>query len=100
VVTISIEAVVYEQVLPVLIEYGYPATVLVSPKKVGTVSDVGEKSIQYLTWDALQKISKQNVTVGTYEDAALNFNSIAESLVREPWECFVHRSLSRSFYSD
>jgi polysaccharide deacetylase len=73
----------YEQVLPVLTEYGYPATVLVSPDKVGTVADIGEKSVQYLTWNTLKQLPNPKITIGTYEDAALNINSIPVDSVRE-----------------
>ena len=73
----------YEQVLPVLNGYGYPATVLISPEKVGTAADIGEKSVQYLSWDTLKKLSNPKITIGTYEDDALDFNSISEESVRD-----------------
>ncbi len=73
----------FEEVYPVLEEYAYPATLLISPEKVGTTVDFEGKTVCYLSWEALKTLSGQNITVGTYEDTALNINNIPEDLVRD-----------------
>ena len=73
----------YEQVLPVLVEYEYPATLLISPDKAGTVISVGEESVPYLTWEKLKQLANHNITIGTYEDMELNINKIPEAVVQD-----------------
>ncbi|MBW1978641.1 MAG: polysaccharide deacetylase family protein [Deltaproteobacteria bacterium] len=69
----------YEYVLPVLAEYSCPATVLVSPPKVGHhVTMAGEK-VYYVTWSLLKDLSKAGITIGAYEDQTWNINDISES---------------------
>ncbi|RJQ60350.1 MAG: hypothetical protein C4530_07985 [Desulfobacteraceae bacterium] len=73
----------YAEVLPVLKTYGFPAAVLVSPEKLDSTATIGAHPVPYLTWELLKGLDEQNITLGTYEDAALNINQIPEALVRD-----------------
>ena len=72
-----------EHVFPVLSDCGFPATVLISPSRVGTSSRKGVTSVSYLSWNTLRALHKINVTIGAYEDTALNLNSIPQELIEE-----------------
>lgn len=73
----------YEEVMPLLTEHQLPATLLISPKKVGTSSQFGSTEMLYLTWNTLKEISEQGVTIGAYEDDSWNLNDISQKLVKE-----------------
>ena len=49
----------YEEVLPLLAEHQLPATVLISPKKVGTTAKFGSTEMPYLNWNTLRELSEQ-----------------------------------------
>lgn len=73
----------YSSVFPILSEYSCPATVLISPARVGKSFDIGSNQVPYLTWSALKELSKHNVAVGAYEDGSWNLNDIPEEKVRK-----------------
>jgi peptidoglycan/xylan/chitin deacetylase (PgdA/CDA1 family) len=68
----------YENVFPLLSQYHYPSTVLISPGKVGKSVDIGKSRVHYLSWSALKELSKNNVAIGAYEDGSWNLKDIAE----------------------
>ena len=72
----------YEDVFPLLAEYQFPATVLISPKKVGTTIRIGSAEIPYLTWSAIRDLAEHNVSIGAYEDDTWNINDIPEKVVK------------------
>ena len=63
-----------EHVLPLLSQYGFPATLLISPLRVGTSRGIGTQSVSYLSWNALKELINNNVTIGAYEDDDWNIN--------------------------
>ncbi|MBW1696650.1 MAG: polysaccharide deacetylase family protein [Deltaproteobacteria bacterium] len=73
----------YKEVYPVLAEYRYPATVLISPDRVDTATTIGGKSVSYLSWQILRELVDSNITIGIYEDKELNINKILPSIVKE-----------------
>jgi len=73
----------YDHAFPLLSRYEFPATVLVSPRKVGTSLTVGGEKVEYLTWPMLKELAKNNVIIGAYEDQRWNINDIPEETVRE-----------------
>ena len=72
-----------EHVLPLLSQYGFPATLLISPLRVGTSREIGTQSASYLSWNALKELINNNVTIGAYEDDDWNINDLPEESVRE-----------------
>ncbi len=72
-----------KHVLPLLSQYGFPATVLISPLQVGRSGEIGTKSVPYLSWSALKELINHNVTIGAYEDDGWNINNLPQESVRE-----------------
>jgi peptidoglycan/xylan/chitin deacetylase (PgdA/CDA1 family) len=72
-----------EEVLPILDDHGYPATLLVSPKKVGKHIGLESRAVPYLTWDALGCLLQNDITISAYEDDHLNINKIPSDSVRQ-----------------
>ena len=70
-----------EEVLPILNDHGYPATLLVSPEKVGKNLGLESRAVPYLTWDALGDLLQNGVTISAYEDNNLNINKIPDDSV-------------------
>ncbi|MFC1821835.1 polysaccharide deacetylase family protein [Thermodesulfobacteriota bacterium] len=66
----------YESVFPLLSDYGYPATVLISPLRVGTKMSIGSHGVHFLDWSHLKELINHNITVGAFEDDAWNINQI------------------------
>jgi peptidoglycan/xylan/chitin deacetylase (PgdA/CDA1 family) len=73
----------YENVFPILTQNQYPATLLISPSNVGKSTTVGTLEVDYLSWDTLKELKKNDIIIGAYEDAAWNINDIPEDVVRE-----------------
>ena len=73
----------YENVFPILIQKQYPATILISPSKVGTSTTMGTTKVDYLSWGNLKELRRNDIIIGAYEDAAWNVNDIPEDVVRE-----------------
>jgi peptidoglycan/xylan/chitin deacetylase (PgdA/CDA1 family) len=71
----------YDKIWPALSDYGFPSTVLISPSKVGKRVTMKDQSVNYLTWDNLRELIKNNVTVGAYEDHTWNINNVPEELL-------------------
>ena len=72
-----------DHVLPLLSQYGFPATLLISPLRVGTSREIKTQSVSYLSWSTLKELINNNVTIGAYEDDELNLNDLPEESVRE-----------------
>ena len=73
----------YENVFPILTQKQYPATILISPSKVGTSTTMGTTKVDYLSWGTLKELRRNDIIIGAYEDAAWNVNDIPEDVVRE-----------------
>jgi peptidoglycan/xylan/chitin deacetylase (PgdA/CDA1 family) len=71
----------YEKAFPVLSQYRFPATLLISPRKVGKQRSMGDQKIPYLTWDLLRELAEKDISIGVYEDDSWNINDIAEEVV-------------------
>jgi hypothetical protein len=71
-----------QHLFPLLSQYHFPATVLISPSKVGSSIKMGTNQVRYLSWTALRELAENNITIGLYEDYAWNINDIPENLVR------------------
>lgn len=72
---------IYNDVFPLLKDYGFPFTVLISPMKVGKEIKNSERNIHYLTWNDLQELVRYDVTIGAYDDYAWNVNDIPEDVI-------------------
>jgi len=72
-----------EHVLPLLSQYAFPATLLISPLRVGTSVEIKAKNVPYLSWSALKELMDNRVTIGAYEDDGWNINKLPEESVRE-----------------
>ena len=72
-----------DHVLPLLSQFGFPATLLISPLRVGTSVEIKAQSVPYLSWSALKELINNNVTIGAYEDDDWNINDLPEESVRE-----------------
>ncbi len=72
-----------DHALPLLSQYRCPATVLISPLRVGASREIKGKSVSYLSWSALKELLNHNVTIGAYEDDNWNINDLPEESVRE-----------------
>ena len=71
----------YDKAFPILSDHDFPATLLISPRKVGTQRSFGEKKVPYLTWNQLRELVEKGVGIGAYEDNAWNIKNISEELV-------------------
>ena len=72
----------YEEAFPLLAEHRFPATLLVSPQRVGTKRTIGNHEVSYVTWEILKELADRNITIGAYEDGHWNINEIPEDQVR------------------
>jgi peptidoglycan/xylan/chitin deacetylase (PgdA/CDA1 family) len=73
----------YENVFPILTQNQYPATILVSPSKVGKSATIETTQVDHLSWSALEELRKNDIIIGAYEDSAWNINDIPEEVVRK-----------------
>jgi hypothetical protein len=71
----------YDHAFPMLAEYRLPCTLLLNPEKAGTSALIGGKRVSYLGWEQLRALSRNDVRIGVYEDAAWNINQIPEHMV-------------------
>lgn len=72
----------YEEAFPLLEEHHFPATLLISPERVGTKKTIGNHEVSYVTWEMLRELADRNITIGAYEDGHWNINKIPEDQVR------------------
>ena len=72
----------YEYAFPLLLKYHFPATVLISPEKVGKHVKIGKSHVYYLTWSILKELVKNNITIGAYEDHSWKINDIPEDVIQ------------------
>jgi peptidoglycan/xylan/chitin deacetylase (PgdA/CDA1 family) len=72
----------YEKAFPLLRDYGFPCTVLVSPPRIGESLTMGANEVPYLDWDMLRQLAREGMTIGAYEDAKWNVNDIPGAVLR------------------
>ena len=72
----------YEEAFPLLVEHGFPGTLLVSPERVGKKITIEGHEVSYCTWEMLREMADRNITIGAYEDGHWNINRIPEDVVR------------------
>ncbi|MEJ2725217.1 MAG: polysaccharide deacetylase family protein [Deltaproteobacteria bacterium] len=73
----------YDHAFPLLARHAYPATVLLSPQKVGTSFTAGGEKVEYLSWSMIEDLAKSDVIIGAYEDQRRNINDIPEETVQK-----------------
>ena len=73
----------YENVFPILAQNQYPATLLMSPSKVGKSVSLEGTQVDHLSWSTLEELRRNDIIIGAYEDSAWNINDIPEQVVRE-----------------
>ena len=71
----------YDYAFPILSKHRFPATLLISPRKVGKYREIGEQKIPYLTWYLLREMAAEGIKIGAYEDDAWNINQLPENAV-------------------
>jgi peptidoglycan/xylan/chitin deacetylase (PgdA/CDA1 family) len=71
----------YDKAFPILSRHGFPATLLISPLKVGKQRHFGDQKVPYLTWKHLRELAEKGLNIGAYEDYAWNIKNIPEDLV-------------------
>jgi peptidoglycan/xylan/chitin deacetylase (PgdA/CDA1 family) len=71
----------YDHAFPILSKHHFPATLLISPPRVGKHREIGDRKIPYLTWDLLKELAEMGIEIGAYEDAAWNLNNLPEEMV-------------------
>ena len=67
-----------EHVYPLLCQYGYPATLLVSPLQMGKSRNFEGTEVPFLSWSALREMANNNVTIGAFEDHSLFLDRVPE----------------------
>jgi peptidoglycan/xylan/chitin deacetylase (PgdA/CDA1 family) len=72
----------YDHVYPLLKETGTPATVLISPGKVGKTVPFQDGTVAHLHAHQLREMADNEIAVGAYEDTAWNINEIDPGTVR------------------
>jgi peptidoglycan/xylan/chitin deacetylase (PgdA/CDA1 family) len=72
----------YEYAFPLLTEHHFPATILISPLKVGKQLIIGKGKAQYASWSILKELTKNGIMIGAYEDQNSNINDIPEDVVQ------------------
>ena len=72
-----------EHVYPLLCQYGYPATLLVSPLRVGQSRKIEDTEVPYLTWSTLREMADNKVTIGAFEDHARYLHRVPEDLLKQ-----------------
>ncbi|MCH8820819.1 MAG: polysaccharide deacetylase family protein [Acidobacteria bacterium] len=72
-----------EHVYPLLCQYGYPATLLISPLRVGKSRKIENTAIPYLSWKTLRELVQNNVTVGAFEDHSLAIHQVPEDVLKQ-----------------
>lgn len=55
-------------VFPLLEKCRIPATVMVSPKKIGTAVRLNGQNVSYMNWEQLRRLIDAGITVGAFED--------------------------------
>ncbi len=73
----------YENVFPIITQKQYPATILISPSKVGRSTTMGTTKVDYMSWGTLKELRRNGIIIGAYEDTAWNINDIPGDVVRE-----------------
>ncbi len=73
----------HENVFPILTQNQYPATILISPSKVGKSVTIETTRVDHLSWSTLEELRRNDIIIGAYEDSAWNINDIPEEVVRE-----------------
>lgn len=73
----------YEDVFPILTQNHSPATILVSPLRVGKSVTIETTQVDYLSWGTLEELIRNNMIIGAYEDSARDLNDIPEEVVKE-----------------
>lgn len=71
----------YDKAFPILSKHRFPATLLISPLKIGKHREIGEQKIPYLTWGLLREMAAEGIKIGAYEDDAWNVNQLPEDAV-------------------
>jgi peptidoglycan/xylan/chitin deacetylase (PgdA/CDA1 family) len=72
-----------EHVYPLLCQYGYPATLLISPLRVGKSKKIENTEVPFLSWNALRDMAQNNITVGAFEDHSLAIHQVPEALLKQ-----------------
>jgi len=72
-----------EHVYPLLHQFGYPATLLISPLRVGKSIQPGNIEVPYLSWSALREMVQNNVAIGAFEDHSLAIHQVPEDLLKQ-----------------
>ena len=72
-----------EHVYPLLSQYGYPATLLISPLNVGKSKTIENTEVPFLSWDNLREMVQNNVTVGAFEDHSLAIHKVPEDILKQ-----------------
>lgn len=73
----------HEHVFPLLHRSRTPATLLLSPARVGTRTRVGDHDIDYLGWSDLLALQRRGITIGAFEDADWDITRVPESAALE-----------------
>ncbi|MDB9822170.1 polysaccharide deacetylase family protein [Deltaproteobacteria bacterium] len=73
----------FEHAYPALLDYNFPSTLLISPMKVGKKINIGNNSASFITWEMLDDLIKNNVTIGAYEDHTWNINDVPQNLMED-----------------
>jgi peptidoglycan/xylan/chitin deacetylase (PgdA/CDA1 family) len=73
----------YQNVFPLLSNYRFPGTLLISPNKVGQSVQIEGNEVRYLSWEILKELSNNNITIGAYEDYAWNINQIPDGIIEK-----------------
>jgi peptidoglycan/xylan/chitin deacetylase (PgdA/CDA1 family) len=71
----------YDKAFPILSKHHVPATLLISPLKVGKHREIGDQKIPYLTWDIVRELADKGIEIGAYEDDAWSLNNLPEERV-------------------
>lgn len=74
-----------------LAEHAFPATLFMSPDRVGTTLEVGGESVSYLDWPQLRELSANGFTIGAYIDDAWDINRIPERRVTDAVVSYARR---------
>ena len=72
-----------ENILPILSKHQWPATLLINPSRVGKSAEMETTKVEYLSWNRLREMTKNNITIGAYEDDHWNINKISQEAVRD-----------------
>ncbi|MEE8350462.1 MAG: polysaccharide deacetylase family protein, partial [Acidobacteriota bacterium] len=73
----------HTHVYPLLRQYGYPATLLISPLQVEKSRTIGNIKVPFLSWGSLREMVRNNITVGAFEDHSLAIHNVPEDLLKQ-----------------